>query len=288
MWQVTTGGVNVSLPQLQSDQGLTPDGTRLYNEFTVHWLAMYLGWPTLLLGMLGYIVVTYRAFRRMDVGVGAVLVMGLCMTTLYLWTSQITPDQPWASRRYLPVVIPLLLIAAGAALRLIRTWFGRWQKVPIIAGSLMLIGLPAATSVPVLTVSEGAPQLSQLQAICRALGSNSAVVMLDQPMQLGYGQAVRSVCGVPTTAMLHASSSVLRDVSYSVAGTGRRLFVMAADPSLLPGVNPYGAVPFSAIGTTRWPSLINKVPDGGADDSVVVHLAAVDRQGQARPVQPLR
>ena len=36
------------------------------------------------------------------------------MSALYLWNAQIAPDQPWAMRRYVPVVLPLLLVLAAA------------------------------------------------------------------------------------------------------------------------------------------------------------------------------
>ena len=58
------------------------------------------------------------------------------MSALYLWTSEVAPDQPWAMRRYVPVVLPLMLIAAGAALRArpgddracLRSSCARWSQ----------------------------------------------------------------------------------------------------------------------------------------------------------------
>jgi uncharacterized protein YjeT (DUF2065 family) len=65
-WWMTTRGEfdNLILRVAQQAQDLPVDGTRLYFEYTVHWQAMYFGWPTVILAVLGYVLLLYQLIRR--------------------------------------------------------------------------------------------------------------------------------------------------------------------------------------------------------------------------------
>ena len=64
--------------------------------------------------MIGFIVLGVRAVRT-DSPAFFVLAATVPMTVLYIARPSIAPDHLWAMRRYLPVVLPGMTIAAAAA-----------------------------------------------------------------------------------------------------------------------------------------------------------------------------
>ena len=86
---------NHTLEIWQGLDGVAPDGTRSYNERTVFWIADYLGWPTVILAMIGYCLLVIRArAARGAYPLTGMLTLGLAMSAVYLWNANITPDQP--------------------------------------------------------------------------------------------------------------------------------------------------------------------------------------------------
>ncbi|SDJ35363.1 Dolichyl-phosphate-mannose-protein mannosyltransferase [Frankineae bacterium MT45] len=282
LWMTSVAGDNESVADLQQQQGLPVNGARLYNEFTLQWLAFYYGWPALLLGLGGYVTLINRTLRRPQLTLVAPVCMGLSMSGLYLWSSEITPDQPWAIRRFVPVVLPLMIVAACALLQLLAR---RWRSVRglragiVVFGTLLLVGVPLAISLPVRGLREEAPQLQQVEAICNALDGDAAVLMIDETARISYSQTLRSYCGVPTNSVKNVSTDTLSQVNEKVIASGRRLYVMATDPSAFPGIDAATLKPLSSVEMTRWPSLLNKVPTAPARSQVSVYLTTVDEQG---------
>lgn len=291
LWQEThTAKVNPNLETMQLRSGVAVDGTRTYNEQAVNWLAMYLGWPTVVLATAGYAVLVAQLVRRRAYAMVGPLIMGLIMSGLYLWNCEITPDQPWAMRRYVPVVIPLLVVAAGAALRALWSWqrAPQWARVLAIVGGVLMVIFPAAVTQPMRHVREEAGQLTQVRAICTAIGGDGAVVEVDRSTRDGYAQSIRSYCGVPTITLIRATTTQLATMRATVAAHGRTLYVLSQDPTTT-GYASGGAVPvFSAVKVERWPNLINKAPTGPSYQQTVLYLATVDGAGLAHPVPPAR
>src|SRR4029077_5990812 len=74
--------------------------------------------------------------------------MALSLSALYLWTPQITPDQVWAMRRYVPVVVPGLIIAAVAELRAAWTWWTTSSAVRVVVRGGVIVACAAVLVVP--------------------------------------------------------------------------------------------------------------------------------------------
>jgi hypothetical protein len=232
------------------------------------------------------------------------------MSVLYLYNSEVAPDQPWAMRRYIPVVIPLFLVAAGAALRCAWGWTGgRWGgarrilvvRPLVVAGLLFVVTFPLAVSWPVRHLREERGQLAQLNAICDAVGKDGAIIETDEPTIFGYGQSVRSFCDVPAIGLTFATPDQLAGVAAAVRAHGRIPYVLGqcdvAPPALPPCSNPDGtgrtkAPALSVVRVDRWPNKINAVP-GSADimlfqQQYAVWLSTLDEAGRAQPVAPVR
>jgi len=89
-------------------------GMRDFRENSVLNLAVYLSWPILLASLGG---VCYALWKRWPTRSGLlrplVLVLGLGPALLYLWFPEVSPDHPWAFRRFLPTVVPYSLLFAA-------------------------------------------------------------------------------------------------------------------------------------------------------------------------------
>jgi Dolichyl-phosphate-mannose-protein mannosyltransferase len=291
LWQETHAArVNVNLENMQRESRVAIDGTRLYNEQSVNWQAMYFGWPTVVLAVAGYAVLVAALVRHRCYALVGTLVMGLIMSGLYLWDCQIVADQPWASRRFVPVVIPLLLVAAAAVLRALWSWQRAlvWARaLAVVAGALM-VAVPASITQPMAQVRDEAGQLRQLRAICAAVGSDGAVVELDRDTKAGYGQAIRSYCGVPTIALVGATPPQLASMRIAAVVHGRTLFVLSQDPATTHYATSGAVAPFSSVTVQRWPNIINKAPTAPSLRATVVFLSTVDNAGLAHPVPAAR
>lgn len=292
-WATVRGGVDNELVRtMQRAAGQSVDGTRLYSEWALRWQAMYLGWFTVALAAAGYAVLFDRLIRRRDYALLGLLALTSCETALYLWTPQITPDQVWAMRRYVPVVIPGLLLAAVVALGALRDRVQSVERLRrvgtavLASGVAVVLAVPLAVTRPVLGLREEVPQLAQVRDICHAVGPSAAVLEVDDGLRYGYSQTLRSFCGVPSIALIGATAAQLADVRTAVQATGRTLYVMAADPKELAWVGEPPAGPFSLAETSRWPSTLDTPPRDAADHVVQVFLATVRPDGRVLAVPP--
>jgi hypothetical protein len=292
-WWMTARGEfdNLILRVAQQAQGLPVDGTRLYAEYTVNWQAMYFGWPTVILAVVGYVVLLYRLIHRSDYRLLGFLIMTLSLSALYLWTPQITPDQVWAMRRYVPVVVPGLIIAAVAALRAAWSWWTTSSAVRVVVRGGVIVACAAVLVVPWLVtrpvrdLREEAPQAAQVQALCAAVPSDGAVLVVDESLRWGYLQTIRSYCDVPTLALVGASAGQVADAARAVSSHGRTLYVVASNPTQLTFDGPVPPAFFTAV-FTRWPSTLEMPPTEPVEQTVRVYLGRAEADGRVVPTRP--
>ena len=287
LWMTGHGPLTLYLIEVQREAHAGIDATRSYDEQTVTWQVLYFGPLTVLLAVGGYVLLLRRWLRERDWSQVGLLTMGLSMSALYLWTSQITPDQPWAARRYVPVVMPALLIAAAAAIAWIHPRWGRWGRRGAVFAAVVLVGYPLGVSIPAFAIREEVPQLRQVEAVCRRIGPSAAVVETDLGAGYGYGQTLRSYCGAASISLVDPSTDQLARMRAAVLAQGRTLYVLATDPSRLPyAAGGAGPPPFSRVDTTRWPSTLYTTPVRAMRESVSVYLGTVSADGRVVAVTP--
>lgn len=120
------------VPQLQ--------GTRDYREISLHNLAAYLGWPLLLLALAGYIGAMWRLRRDgTDPATPLLLTVFLGASVAFLWNPMISPDHVWASRRFVPIVIPATL--AFSAWMLVRATRSLAPRRAALLATLLSVAL---------------------------------------------------------------------------------------------------------------------------------------------------
>lgn len=107
------------------------------------------------LGLAGFLSAAYRPDTSKALLLGAFLISGV----LYTAIPNVAPDLPWATRRFVPVALPLLALLAGYAAIEAGRFVGRiWNSRAgvALAGALaaLAIGWTAYTALPALQVRE--------------------------------------------------------------------------------------------------------------------------------------
>ena len=261
--EVQTATTDLILPTVQALQrrgGLPIDPDRSYAEDSLRWMAWYLGAPALAAAIGAITWATWRTFRRgTDAATLTLLVLCLGAGALYWYDPNITPDQLWATRRFVPATFPALAIWASAALAAFASVAGSvrlHRRHPVAAPVAMalaagLLILPAAaTTLPVRQHRIQSGFLRPVLDTCGLVGPDAAIVVLG-----GFGgttltQTLRSWCGVPVAGEGSAlGPGKLPVLAAQVRANGYRLYLVSATRSGLDAYRaPGGPVPQSSSG----------------------------------------
>ena len=115
--------------ELQKLAGLPVDGKQQYYQDSLYWVIWYLGVPAVLLGAFGLTVLARRCAHALltwkDPSAAArvwalPLMIAIWVIVTVLWRPAVSPDQPWASRRLVPFVLPGLILGG--------IWAATWLK----------------------------------------------------------------------------------------------------------------------------------------------------------------
>ena len=228
--QKVHGPASPYIAALQRLEGLPIDPGRLYAENTLYWVIWYLGVPALLLGLVGLAMVTRLCLRalitwRDPTGVARAWVLPVAIIGwglfAVLWQPFTVPDQPWASRQLVPVVLPgLIVLAVWVAAWMIGRAHARGARTGAVAVAtacfVVAMAVPAAAITFGIALSQpadpatrlalsglafrttGAGEVAAVEQLCGALPSHSSVVILDKVAARAFAQVVRGTCGVPT------------------------------------------------------------------------------------------
>lgn len=158
-------------------------------ELTVFWLAAYLGPIMLSLGILGTSYIGYKVFSSKDDSMKLLPLFAVVMTTavLYVTKPNISPDQVWASRRVLPIVLPGLIFAGVFLVDRCLTFLAKrtkaqaviWHRPAVIATVIVATFSPIALSGNYLTLSPF-KEFDALSGICRELPKKSVIIWLGR------------------------------------------------------------------------------------------------------------
>jgi hypothetical protein len=260
----------------QRDEHQVVDGTRSYAENTLTWLSWYDSVIVVAGGVLGIAWLVRRFGRTGRPAVVGFLLIFLSYSLTSLTYPDITADQIWSIRRFLPIVIPGFLIgAAFLGRRLAR--HGRGARVGVGVLCLAALVLTLRTDQPLARVREGVPQLAEVENVCANLPPNAAVVV-GAGLWFGYTMTVRSYCQVPVMGLPSSANpknyhplqaDELAQMRTNAAAAGRTLVLLTDDAASLPagpgGVLPKVA-PLSRVVSNRWkPALTYAVRDQWPD-----------------------
>jgi hypothetical protein len=253
------------------------------------WFSWYYGPVTVALGVLGVAFGVHRLLRRGDLRLLAPLAMFLSAALLYVTVPSIVPDQIWAMRRYLPVVIPGLLLAAAAVLGLLA----RRSRVGMAAAALLagiMILIPAMLSSRLVTVRDLVPQLPEVLNLCDNLPADAALLTTGS-LAVTYPQTARSYCQVPVAAVRQPTRAQLRQVQATARAHDRRLYLLFTDPDEVPrDAGSAGAAwqQISCVLISHWNATLNKaVADHGVDKRML-YLGEITPEGMVAPAPSSR
>jgi hypothetical protein len=251
---------------LQRVLHLPIDGTRVYTEMSLDWVAWYVGAPAVMIATAAAAVLTYRTLRGRAVRWVLPLAMIGWTTLITLYRPAITPDHPWAARRLVVLVLPGMVLLAvwgtAAATRWVRD---RGHRTALVRGAAavgaLLVCVPALiTSIGMATARTDAGELAAVRGMCRALGPRSAVVILERATADRFTQLVRGMCGVPTGRITDSTRPVVHRVERRIRAAGRQPVLIGADAS---DVRPYGRpVHIMSLHTRQDPRSLVRPPHG--------------------------
>jgi hypothetical protein len=229
---------------LQESQGLPVDGMRSYWEQSVRWVAWYTGWIGLLLAALAAVALLWWAVRRDRERWLVALAVPAASTALVLQHPGITPDHPFADRRLVPTVLPLVALLAtcslAAGVRLLSAHRPR-LILPAVALGLLALLVPAAwATAPLAGARTEHGELDALRTACAAFGPDSAALLVDARSRQEWTPGLRQVCGVPTFVVpadatdRDATRAEVEAVAARVRAAGRQPILVAQSGKPLP------------------------------------------------------
>jgi hypothetical protein len=260
--------------ELQKLTHLPIDGRRQYYEDSLYWVIWYLGLPALLLGAIGLAALARRCLRALltwtdpeaEARTWALpLMIAIWVTVTVLWRPAVSPDQPWASRRLVPFVLPGLILGAiwaAAWLKERAGQRGRAQATSAVVASCCVASLMIPTALTTFAVGFtsgahryltangvafrriGAGELTAVNGLCAAIGPDASVVILDSLTADRFAQVVRGMCETPTAVLDQVTPATVSAVVSGIASTGRRPVLLAQAEGELAS---YGGTPSEVV-----------------------------------------
>ncbi len=223
---------------IQNADGLPLIPGRTYAEDTLRWMAWYIGTPALIMAIGGYAIAAWTTIRgKGNAALVTVLVVGLGAGGLYWWDPSITPDQLWASRRYIPAILPALAVAATVALaaipRVERISIRVRHGVLVAAAGLLLIQ-PAVGTEALREQRAQAGFLRPILDVCDTIPADGAIVVVGNFASITLPQTLRSWCGVPVASAGSALTPETRSqIARQLRDRGYQFFLVSTDTNEL-------------------------------------------------------
>jgi hypothetical protein len=226
---------------------LPVDPTRLYYEISLHWVFWYIGLPAVVLGTLGAALLARRCLRGEAPAWSLPLLALGWIIVVSLARPGITPDQPWASRRLVPGVLPGFLVLAAWAIGWLLDWLRQHGQPPLVrraAAALAAVALvlPAAVTTFGLTFTGAGGlatqttyggEIAAVDGLCASIPARASVVIVNYPTASRLAQVIRGMCGVPTARLFLPEPDSVQAVVAGIRHAGRRPVLLAAKQAQL-------------------------------------------------------
>lgn len=162
--------------------------------------------PLLVLALAGAALLTVRLLRGRDPAWWGLWLAGVGTTVQVLARPGITPDHPWADRRFAHLVVTTVaLLAAYAARELLRTARPRLPARALYPAAVMsaaVVLLPvAAGSADLAPLRTEVGELAALRRGCAAFAPGEVALMVDGRAAREWPQGLRG-CGVPAAVVV--------------------------------------------------------------------------------------
>ena len=179
---------------LQQRSGAIIDSSREYSEYSLTNFAWYFGLPLAIAAVVGISLVAYMAVRNSGISRLAFTFIVLASAE-YTYRLHISPDQPWATRRLLPFILPTMLVLGSFAFsKLTDGITDRLMKRVATSLCVLLCTVPALLAIlPVRGMTDQNGGARAVQTICAYLRPGSDAVLVGSPKLIA---SIRGTCGV--------------------------------------------------------------------------------------------
>ncbi len=258
---------------LQAAEGQDIDPGRTYAELSGRWLVWYLGAATVAAATMGGALLLAGWLRGRRVRIEA-LVAGVVAPplVLYLARPSIYPDQPWASRRLLPAVLPGALLAAAWLARWLWERRGRLGRTGPAAGTaavvvaVAMVAHPLVVLAPLVRMRQHTDEVAMVRDLCAEVPADAALLTVALPAQ-GWVPALTAFCDRPVGGVVDpdgADPAQVEALARAWAVEGRPLWLVGPAGSVL---TPLGARPTVSV---------------SSDDDIVLRSSLTRRPSQTR------
>ncbi len=246
----------VTMAGWQRAQHLPIQPDRMYYEISLHWVYWYVGVPAVILATVGAAVLARRCLRGGAPAWTLPLMSFAWIIVATLLRPGIIPDQPWASRRLVPAVLPGFILLAIWATRWLLDWLRQSGAGPVFRAVVVaIIGaaliLPAVKTTFGIAHRSGGPlgirlvavglaskatsqgEIAAVDGLCAAIPRNSSVLFVSYQLYRNMGQVVRGMCDVPTAVAIHSDPRQVQLLIADIQRTGRRPVLLSSKATLL-------------------------------------------------------
>jgi hypothetical protein len=254
------------------------DGTRDYREESVVNLTQYLSVLVVAAAVCGW----YCRWRAM-VGGGSsraelrVLCIVGGVAAMYLWNPSIAPDHFWASRRFLPVIIPgcILYSAIGACLllRILPTLVARSVSTVMVAYLLTFL---VQANMPFFDVAEFDGVSSQMEALAEKVPDGEIVFAQGSMSWITPLFATFDKKVVPLDLSTTPGKTALRHWVTRCAAQGKPVHLLCDDLQhlVLDGVT-YNEVSQALLDTQHVQPTVHPLPTELVRERITIHILRV-------------
>jgi hypothetical protein len=291
---------------LQREMGLPIDPHRSYDELQIFWQGWYYGWAVLALGIAGAVLIVMLAILRRDSALTAWIALPGAVGALYLTiraSGLLAVDQIWIERRFLPEVVPAMLVLAALVVRLVvRRILGRqrrprpspvrWMAARRSVAGVVSVAALAAFVYPVTTwgglfrVTHGDGLYGVAQTMCRSTPDTRAIYAGngDSRNIAVYLGTLLEVCGLDAVWVKDPTADRLGKIAATWKGTGQ-IAVFTLDPGAVSwtGETPD---PLVDVDYSRWNMTIMSPPNGVKVSTERMWGGILQPSGELRPISP--
>lgn len=284
LWLVSTKQKNndgyVAYIQELNGEEIAPK--RNYAELSFNWIVWYLGIVVAVLSVAGIAVAVHRHLKGKDLPLLPLTIPFLAMGIFYLLLPGITPDQIWASRRFLPIIFPGFAIFGIFFLQ----WLYENQKARlpkfngvVLVGVLgLLIVGPLWNTETFIRSKEVAGFRVEIDRICGALFDDSAVLMVGSNGR-NMTQSLKAYCDVPVQNAAAPTTDQYRAAREAALANGYEPVVISVGyewPRLPEGS---GVTPISFITFTELDRTLSNPPQVVNAFDRTIHMSYIAEDG---------
>jgi hypothetical protein len=270
----------------QKSEGLPIDGTRSYDEMTISWMAWYLGWVAVVAALIGAVMMTVRFCRKRDPQLLVVWAVPVLVGLVFLNRIAITPDQIWALRRLLPVVIPAAAIAAVFALRTVVMWLPKvaFRAVGVLIVIILMVQPASNWGSKMFQSREGVGEYDFVSQICQLAGDGLIVQAGAYPITGSMLPAMQELCSDKVVSIQNPSETSMAQIAANWTGKGP-VVVIAFFPSSVVWTKPIDpAKPLAKVIFSRWESVISRKPSNLSLQQASAWMGVLQPSGKVAPL----